>query len=277
MPDWWLLDKVILYFVKFDLAYHRLPPIGIGHTFPVPGVIAIAIWLLKGKTEAISFYVGAVSHVISDTLDSVGCMLLYPFSTKLFPAGLWVYTVQEGLWNDLVSFYTQPWGLGIELFFGIWASVIIIKDKRMREEAKKELIPEKIRKKMEVRKLKAKVVIVGSYSRYSSLIKKIQKELEPVYEVLSWEHHLKECEIRNGKLYSYNPIEHAEEMKKLIDEADVVVGIIPSGEATMFELGYALAKNKEIMLLKADSFDEGDNIWLAYLIGKYGMIRRREK
>ena len=95
---------------------HRHVGIGITHT-PFFGVAVSALLYLLlrrriseeyARSAALSFLLGQWSHVVLDTLDSVGLMALFPLSTRLFSAGLWSYAAQLGHWGDLYVFYHSP-------------------------------------------------------------------------------------------------------------------------------------------------------------------------
>ena len=66
------------------VQFHRgWPGAGFTHTpfwgFAVTGVILL---LTRNRTWAFSYLIGAIAHVLSDSLDSVGVMMLFPLSTR---------------------------------------------------------------------------------------------------------------------------------------------------------------------------------------------------
>lgn len=95
---------------------HRHIGIGITHTLFFGLVMACLLYVILERRiggsyasrAALSFLIGQWSHVLLDTLDSVGLMALFPLSTKLFSVGLWSYAAQLGHWGDLYVFYHSP-------------------------------------------------------------------------------------------------------------------------------------------------------------------------
>ncbi len=92
---------------------HRHVGIGVTHTLFFGLALALIIYFgLRGRmgrryarTAALSFLLGQWSHVFLDTFDSVGLMMFFPLSTRLFSLGLWSYAAQLGHWGDLYVFY----------------------------------------------------------------------------------------------------------------------------------------------------------------------------
>ena len=92
---------------------HRHIGIGVTHTLFFGVVVAIIIYFLAkrkvGHDYAVrastSFLIGQWSHVLLDSLDSVGLMIFFPFSEKFFALSFWSYAAQLGHWGDLYVFY----------------------------------------------------------------------------------------------------------------------------------------------------------------------------
>jgi membrane-bound metal-dependent hydrolase YbcI (DUF457 family) len=90
------------------VQFHRgWPGAGFTHTpfwgFAVTGVILL---LTKNRTWAFSYLIGAIAHVLSDSLDSVGVMMLFPLSTWHMHFGLWEYVGEAGRAKDAVAYCT---------------------------------------------------------------------------------------------------------------------------------------------------------------------------
>ena len=73
----------------------------------------------RNKTWAVSYFIGALAHVLSDSLDSVGVMLLFPFSTWHLHFGAWEYVGEVGRAHDAVAYYTSLGGVW-DAFWAIW-------------------------------------------------------------------------------------------------------------------------------------------------------------
>ena len=95
---------------------HRGVGLGVTHTLFFGLLVSALIYTaLRGRMgrsyagrAALSFLAGQWSHVLLDSLDSVGLMALFPISTRLYPVGLWSYAAQLGHWGDLYVFYHSP-------------------------------------------------------------------------------------------------------------------------------------------------------------------------
>jgi membrane-bound metal-dependent hydrolase YbcI (DUF457 family) len=100
--------------VSDPVQLHRgWPGLGFTHTLFFGIVISSLIfWRSNSRLWAWSFLIGAFAHVLSDTLDSVGVMILFPFSTWHLHLGLWEYVGQAGRARDAVAYYTS--------FGGVW-------------------------------------------------------------------------------------------------------------------------------------------------------------
>jgi membrane-bound metal-dependent hydrolase YbcI (DUF457 family) len=76
--------------------FHRgWPGFGFTHSLAfglVVGLLLYAIW--RNKVVAYSFVIGQWAHALTDVGDTVGTMLLFPFTDHLFAAGAWAYAGQ---------------------------------------------------------------------------------------------------------------------------------------------------------------------------------------
>ncbi len=121
---WMLLGSVSPdVFTKFfiesgwiPVEQHRGVGLGITHTLFFGLLVSALIYAaLRGRMgrgyaskAALSFLAGQWSHVLLDSLDSVGLMALFPLSTSHYPLALWSYAAQLGHWGDLYVFYHSP-------------------------------------------------------------------------------------------------------------------------------------------------------------------------
>lgn len=140
VPDVFGLLKVAIYTGLIDHKQHRSGQLGTFHT-PFFGVLmALGVYLfylhgagwrpnLRAKLMTLSVLVGQWSHIISDSFDSKGCMLFYPFSKTRYPMGFWEYRADRGLVNDFIYFHWgQPYAPIIEFGFAAWAAWILYRD-----------------------------------------------------------------------------------------------------------------------------------------------------
>ena len=150
-PDGLGMLKVLIYTHVLDYNQHRgVDPanpdvyvpmqFGVMHTifFGICLTILVYLYYLR-KNEwvrnelaivcSVSVLVGEVSHIISDSFDSLGCMWLWPFISETYPIGLWEYRAQYGLYNDFMYFHWgNKWAPFIECFFATWAAYILYKN-----------------------------------------------------------------------------------------------------------------------------------------------------
>jgi membrane-bound metal-dependent hydrolase YbcI (DUF457 family) len=98
--------------------FHRgWPGAGITHTLAFGLVVGALIYLVfRSRLWALSFVVGQWAHALTDTLDTVGTMLLFPFTDHLFSAGAWAYAGQTGRYTDAGAYFS---GLGF-VWDGFW-------------------------------------------------------------------------------------------------------------------------------------------------------------
>jgi membrane-bound metal-dependent hydrolase YbcI (DUF457 family) len=98
--------------------FHRgWPGVGFTHSLVFGVVVALIILLLsRNRIWAFSFLLGQWSHALTDTGDTVGTMLLFPFTTYGFSVDAWAYAGQLGRSNDAGAYYS---GLGF-VWDGVW-------------------------------------------------------------------------------------------------------------------------------------------------------------
>ncbi len=98
--------------------FHRgWPGAGFTHSLAFGVVIGLLLLLLtRRRIWALSFVIGQWSHALTDTGDTVGTMLLFPFTTHHFSVGAWAYAGQTGRFNDAGAYFS---GLGF-VWDGVW-------------------------------------------------------------------------------------------------------------------------------------------------------------
>jgi hypothetical protein len=101
------------------VQFHRgWPGVGFTHSLLYGVVVAFLIWRFgHSKTWAISFLIGQWAHAITDTGDTVGTMLFFPWTIHIH-FGAWAYAGQTGRLTDAAAYFS---GLG-----GVWDAVWIV-------------------------------------------------------------------------------------------------------------------------------------------------------
>lgn len=94
--------------------YHRGWP-GVGFTHSFFFVIVVSLLVLaatKNRAWGLGILIGGFAHVLTDTGDSVGTMLFFPFTTQHYSIGMWAYASQEGRYGDASAYFSS--------FGGVW-------------------------------------------------------------------------------------------------------------------------------------------------------------
>lgn len=101
------------------VRFHRgWPGAGFTHSLSFGVVVAGIVYLVwRSKPWALGLLIGIWFHALSDTGDTVGSMLLFPW-TKHFSMGAWAYTPQSGRIVDAAAYYS---GLGF-----VWDSLWVV-------------------------------------------------------------------------------------------------------------------------------------------------------
>lgn len=100
------------------VEFHRGWP-GAGFTHSLAFGVAVAVLVLvlaRSRVWSLSFVLGQWAHALTDTGDTVGTMLLFPFSTERVSVGTWVYAGQAGRYLDAAAYFS---GLGF-VWDGVW-------------------------------------------------------------------------------------------------------------------------------------------------------------
>jgi membrane-bound metal-dependent hydrolase YbcI (DUF457 family) len=105
--------------------WHRgWPGMGFTHTLFLGVVIGLALWLWKrSRALTVGYILGYAAHALTDVNDSVGTMLLFPFSTLNWTLETWAYAATKagGKYLDAASYYSSL-GLAMDLF---WFAVVL--------------------------------------------------------------------------------------------------------------------------------------------------------
>jgi membrane-bound metal-dependent hydrolase YbcI (DUF457 family) len=92
------------------VRFHRgWPGAGFTHSLTFGVAVALLVYVLtRSAPWALGLLIGIWLHALSDTGDTVGSMLLFPW-TRHFSLGAWAYTPQSGRIVDAAAYYS---GLG---------------------------------------------------------------------------------------------------------------------------------------------------------------------
>ena len=108
--------------VADPVQLHRgWPGVGFTHSLAFGLLMAGLILLVSrgNKMWALSFLLGAWAHVFSDTLDSVGVMLLFPLTDWHLHLDAWQYVGQAGRKEDAIAYYTSLGGVW-DILWATW-------------------------------------------------------------------------------------------------------------------------------------------------------------
>jgi hypothetical protein len=106
------------------VQFHRgWPGFGFTHSFIFGVAIGLIFWKVFGsKIWCISFIIGHWAHSLTDTGDTVGTMLLFPW-TFHFHVGAWAYAGQTGRMTDAAAYFSglgSMWDL-VWILYGFFA------------------------------------------------------------------------------------------------------------------------------------------------------------
>ena len=105
--------------------WHRgWPGMGFTHTLGFGIVLTFGLWCWKrNRAWAVGFVLGYAAHALTDVNDSVGTMLLFPFSTLNWTIETWAYAATKagGKYFDAAAYYSS-FGLVMDLF---WLGVVL--------------------------------------------------------------------------------------------------------------------------------------------------------
>jgi hypothetical protein len=122
--------------------WHRgWPGMGFTHTLFLGVVICLILWWWKrSRALTIGYLLGFAAHVLTDVNDSVGTMLIFPFSTLNWSLKTWAYaaTRDGGKYLDAAAYYSSL-GLAMDVF---WLVVVLLSWRVLtREYWRTEIVP----------------------------------------------------------------------------------------------------------------------------------------
>ncbi len=100
--------------------FHRgWPGVGFTHSLAFGVLVGLLLYaVFRNKVVAYSFVIGQWAHALTDTGDTVGTMLFFPFTDHLFAIGAWAYAGQTGRYMDAGAYFS---GLGF-----VWDGVFVV-------------------------------------------------------------------------------------------------------------------------------------------------------
>ena len=134
-PD--LMTKWLVYGIKigpWDIQadnpakFHRgWPGVGFTHSLMFGVVVALILYALTrkrgwSKSWAIGLMIGTWAHVLSDTLDTNGVMLFFPFSLDRVHLDVWAYAGEKGRFLDGKAYFSS---LGF-VWDGFWIAMVLV-------------------------------------------------------------------------------------------------------------------------------------------------------
>jgi membrane-bound metal-dependent hydrolase YbcI (DUF457 family) len=107
----------------FPAQYHRgWPGVGLTHSLAFAVVAALLVLAAtRSRAWAVGLLVGASAHVLTDTFDSVGTMVFFPFTTQHYSVDAWAYAAQQGRYGDAAAYYSS---LGV-VWDVVWMAVAL--------------------------------------------------------------------------------------------------------------------------------------------------------
>lgn len=105
--------------------WHRgWPGMGPTHTLFLGVLIGVLLWTWKrSRSLTVGYILGYAAHALTDVNDSVGTMLLFPFSTLNWTLQTWAYAATKtgGKYLDAAAYYSSL-GLAMDL---LWLGVVL--------------------------------------------------------------------------------------------------------------------------------------------------------
>jgi membrane-bound metal-dependent hydrolase YbcI (DUF457 family) len=104
--------------------FHRgWPGLGISHTLFLGALLTAGIWIWKrSRAWTVGYLLGFAAHVLTDVNDSIGTMLLFPFTTLNWSVQTWAYAAAGGKYRDAAAYYSSL-GFMMDVF---WLVVVLL-------------------------------------------------------------------------------------------------------------------------------------------------------
>jgi hypothetical protein len=100
--------------------YHRSwPGVGVTHSLLFGAFVSLVVLaVFRNRAWALGLLIGQWAHVASDSFDTAGTMIFFPFTTQHLAFGMWAYAGQAGHYGDATAYYSS---LG-----GVWDSIWLV-------------------------------------------------------------------------------------------------------------------------------------------------------
>ncbi len=112
-PD--LFTKFFVYHVSPENAarFHRgFPGVGFSHSLFFGVVLALLVLrFTRSRTWALGLMIGLWAHVLTDSGDTAGVMIFFPFSLEPVSFGMWRHYTAEGPYGDAAAYYSSLGGV----------------------------------------------------------------------------------------------------------------------------------------------------------------------
>ena len=112
-PD--LFTKFFVYHVSPENAarFHRgFPGVGFSHSLFFGVVLALLVLrFTRSRTWALGLMIGLWAHVLTDTGDTAGVMIFFPFSLEPVSFGMWRHYTADGPYGDAAAYYSSLGGV----------------------------------------------------------------------------------------------------------------------------------------------------------------------
>ena len=134
-PD--LLTKWLVYGIKIGpwdvqadnpAKFHRSwPGVGFTHSLMFGVVVGLLFYVITrkkswGQSWGVALTIGIWAHVLSDTLDTNGVMLFFPFSLQRIHLDVWAYAGEKGRFQDGIAYFSS---LGF-VWDGFWIAMVLV-------------------------------------------------------------------------------------------------------------------------------------------------------
>jgi membrane-bound metal-dependent hydrolase YbcI (DUF457 family) len=98
---------------KTPYKYHRgWPGVGPTHSLLWAFLISTLVLLIwRNRAWFLGILIGTAAHVLTDTFDSVGTMVFFPFTTQHYSTDMWAYASQQGRYGDAAAYYSSLGGV----------------------------------------------------------------------------------------------------------------------------------------------------------------------
>lgn len=122
LPD--LFTKGFVYAAADPAKFHRgWPGVGLTHSFMFGLIFAVLILAVtRSRSWSLGVLLGSWAHVLTDTGDTAGTMIFFPFSLEPVSISMWKHSASQGAYGDAAAYYSSLGGVG-DIF---WLIVMLV-------------------------------------------------------------------------------------------------------------------------------------------------------